>query len=98
MAGVRVKSKVELLRQITALPLFSLGLASTLQRLLKQLAPVADGVIIGSALVDLIDKNSRLQLSCWIKFLALFVESKLRSVDKEGDLAFWLSKDPVNTF
>ena len=54
-----VKSRVELLRPITPLPvLVGFGISSS--EVAQSIGSFADGVIIGSVLVDLIDKNSQL--------------------------------------
>ena len=54
-----VKSRVELLRPITTLPvLVGFGISSS--EVAQSIGSFADGVIIGSVLVDLIDKNSQL--------------------------------------
>jgi tryptophan synthase alpha chain len=53
-----VQTRVELLRPITALPLL-VGFGINSAKVAQEVGSVADGVIIGSALVDLIDKNSQ---------------------------------------
>ena len=54
-----VKSRVELLRPITTLPvLVGFGISSS--EVAQSSGSFADGVIIGSVLVDLIDKNSQM--------------------------------------
>ena len=67
----KVKTRVELLRQITPLPVL-VGFGINSPKVAKSVGSVADGVIIGSALVDLIDKNSQApaamldKISCFI--------------------------------
>ena len=57
VAGIR--SRVELLRPITALPVL-VGFGINSSEIAQSIGSFSDGVIIGSALVDLIDKNSQL--------------------------------------
>ena len=54
-----VKSRVELLRPITPLPVL-VGFGINSSKVAQSIGSFADGVIIGSVLVDLIDKNSQL--------------------------------------
>ena len=56
--SLEVKTRVELLRQITALPVL-VGFGINSSKVAQSIGSFADGVIIGSALVDLIDKNSQ---------------------------------------
>ena len=56
---VEVKSRIELLRPITPLPLL-VGFGINSSKVAQSIGSFADGVIIGSALVDLIDKDSQL--------------------------------------
>ena len=53
-----VQSRVELLRPITPLPVL-VGFGINSSEVAQSIGSVADGVIIGSAVVDLIDKNTQ---------------------------------------
>ena len=52
----KVQTRLELLRPITTLPVL-VGFGINSSKIAQSVGSVADGVIIGSALVDLIDKN-----------------------------------------